>query len=312
MNQPASSATDSSLALGIDIGGTSIKAAVIGGKSEWTQRSAVYERPDREQLLRVLREAIERCSPDVRSRVTVAGICTPGLVDPNTGVIQRAVNVPGLEGWSPDAVVREGLRDLLPELARVHACTDAHAAAHDFAITHAPAGRLLAISMGTGIGACVLDPVVMGQGVEWRSLSVSGRGPGHIGQIDVSIEGAEDVPVGADGGRGSLEAYMGLRALKARFGGKLSEVELGRLDPTAPPLAALVKALRICHAIYRPQCVALLGGVGIRLQPIAGWLSAAVGTGLTGLAREGWSLKCGSSDFHAALGAARLAMAECE
>ncbi|MBY0312801.1 MAG: ROK family protein [Phycisphaerales bacterium] len=295
--------------LGIDIGGTSIKLAIladpVGNPANpplYTARSKTYERPDRQRLVHVLAAALAQTPGEMQHALSAVGVCAPGLVDAS-GRIIKAVNVPGLEGLTPADIVSLAGQETLPHGLPVVPQTDTHAAAFDFAVTHAIQGRLLAISMGTGIGAAVLD------GPDHRPLIVSGRGPGHLGQLDVALPELDaNVPIGPDGGRGSLEAYMGLPALRARFGPQLGRVlEHADLHPNHPPLAALVKALRIAHAIYRPNTIALLGGVGIRLSPLIDDLHAAASRDLTGLAHPGWELRSGDSDFHAASGVARLA-----
>jgi hypothetical protein len=70
---------------------------------------------------------------------------------------------------------------------------------------------------------------------------------------------------------------------------------------------ALVRAIRIAHAIYRPLHVCLTGGVGIRLKPLVAEIRAAVEKDLTSVARPGWTLTTGESDYHAACGVARYA-----
>ena len=177
--------------------------------------------------------------------------------------------------------------------------SDAHAAAFDLWRLDRSPGRWLALSLGTGVGACVLD--------DGRPLHVSGETPGHLGHMDVSAAGSR-APIAPDGSVGSLEAYIGLPALRAR-GGPIREDAIERLTPHDPAIAALVRALRIAHAIYRPQHVRLAGGVGIRLAPLASAIRELVDTGLTTLARTGWTLSCGTNDHHAAIGAACLAFA---
>ena len=108
--------------------------------------------------------------------------------------------------------------------------------------------------------------------------------------------------VRADGGAGSLEAYIGGRTLAGRDPATLS------IDD--PPIKALVRALRICHALYRPNEIALLGGVGIRLPHLERPLYERISKRLTKLARGDWRLGFGEDDFHAARGAARLALSE--
>jgi hypothetical protein len=133
---------------------------------------------------------------------------------------------------------------------------------------------------------------------------------GHLGHIDVrQPEPDRPIPITRDGSIGILEAYIGLNALECRYG-VTGEAAVQRLAPGQAPFAALVQALRIAHAMYRPDVMALLGGVGLRLHPRLDDLRREVATGLTFLARPGWSLLCGTSDHHAAAGAARRALTE--
>ena len=53
----------------------------------------------------------------------------------------------------------------------------------------------------------------------------------------------------------------------------------------------------------------LAGGIGVRLGRVVAPLRANVERRLTSIARPGWTLATGDSDFHAARGAARLASA---
>jgi predicted NBD/HSP70 family sugar kinase len=281
------------ISLGLDIGGSSIKCAVLdGGAPLWTGRSQRYQRPSAEQLRGALAELLT-AGEVWRARLGAVGLCVPGVLDERRRSVALSANVPGLVGVDLKALVREAVgRDVgEPVIA-----TDARAGAHDIWITHRFGGRLLAVSLGTGVGGCVLD-----DGVPVR---LTGESSGHIGQIDVSLGDA--APVGPDGGRGSLEAYIGLPALVRSYGPDLDDA-LGSLTAVDEPLRALARALRIVHAVYRPDHIVLLGGVGVRLAPVIPLLRTVVENGLTSLARPGWTLRAGSSEFHAALGAARLA-----
>lgn len=274
-------------ALGIDIGGTSVKAAGVGadGGVLWTGKSGSFSRPDTGQVVAAIREAVAG-----RAEGTV-GVCCPGLLDRTTGTITLSVNVPGIVGVPLAEVVGRALgRAVTPAIL-----SDANAVGYDVYAGRRLSGRLLCLTLGTGVGASVVDE-------GGRFLHVSGESPGHFGQLDVSLEA--DAPVGPDGGRGSLEAYVGTAALVGRYGDS-NVVE--RLTVSDPPVAALVRAIRIGHAIYRPQHVCLTGGIGVRLAGIVGEIKAAVDDRLTRVAREGWTLFCGESDYHAACGVARWA-----
>jgi predicted NBD/HSP70 family sugar kinase len=98
---------------------------------------------------------------------------------------------------------------------------------------------------------------------------------------------------------------MGAAALIKKYGDVATALKTFR--GFEPPLRALARAIRIAHAIYRPQHVVLAGGIGIRMAHLAEPLHALVSTHLSSIARPNWTLTCGDSDFHAARGAARLA-----
>src|SRR5207247_8772423 len=104
-----------------------------------------------------------------------------------------------------------------------------------------------------------------------------GASPGHIGQVDCSIEG-ENV-IGPDGGAGSLEGYVGAPALIARYGSM--EQFFAQVQVSDAPIRALVRAIRICHAIYRPHHVLIVGGAGIRIARLMPEIKRAVDTNLT-------------------------------
>lgn len=166
--------------------------------------------------------------------------------------------------------------------------SDSYAAAHDYWTTHRPSGRLLAISIGTGVGASVLD--------EGKPFFVSGETPGHFGQIDVSF----------DSDSRTLESSVGSKALQEEFNDGFAEAIAG-FDENSIPLRALARGIRIAHAIYRPDTVSLLGYVGMLFQGCRAELERSIRSDLTSVARPDWKLTFGASPFHAAIGAARLA-----
>ena len=279
-----------SSALGIDIGGTSVKLAMLrDGHVEWTGQSAFYSRPTTQQLVDALNDA-------ARGRVgatDTAGLCVPGRYDAAARMITLSVNVPGLMDVNLDELIARAFGDAAK---RIEIINDAAAAAYDLYALRRMRGRLVSIALGTGVGMAVLD--------DGTPLFIEGASPGHIGQVDVSIAG-DDV-IGPDGGAGSLEGYMGVPALVKRYGSVESFLAGARVADGS--VMALVRAIRICHAIYRPQHVALVGGVGTRMSRLIDDIKRAVDTNLTSVADKTWDLAPGEHDFHAAAGAARLAI----
>jgi len=279
-------------ALGIDIGGTSVKVALMAGShAQGVGRSFRYDKPDRTEVCRAIADAFQKASGSPGS-VTTVGLCAPGLLAPTGDRVERSVNVPGLAGVPLQELVTEATRSS----GRVLIVSDVHAAAHDLITSEGLSGRVWTLALGTGVGGIVLDDGV--------PLRVSGNSSGHIGQIDVSLDDDPPVPVGADGGRGGLEGYIGLRSLQARYGSNL-----GGFTGSAgqAPGRALIKAIRIGHAIYRPMHIRLVGGVALLMADHIQAIHEATLEGLTSLARPGWTLGVGQDLFHAARGAAKLA-----
>jgi predicted NBD/HSP70 family sugar kinase len=291
-------ANETPATLGVDIGGSSVKTALwVGSTCVRTGQSPFYTRPTTDQLLAAIRAAVGSASRELGT----VGLCVPGLLDDARRRVTLSVNVPGLTGFELDQLVPQALgldRQTADEHQSTTISNDATASAYDIFHSRHLTGRLLVVALGTGVGAAVLDDGV--------PLRVEGDSPGHIGQMDVSIAGSD--VIGPDGGAGGLEGYIGAPALRKRFGADLG-IGLRTMSPDDPAIRALVRALRICHAIYRPQHICLCGGVGIRLRHLLGAIRQQTEDRLTSVSRSGWTLDCGSDDFHAARGAAQLAAA---
>lgn len=276
--------------LGIDIGGSSIKAVVVRGDQVQSQAASDrYEQADASTLRSALTQVSGRLGDFEASRV---GMCVPGVFDPQSRQVSRAVNVPGLIGLDLDTLGR----GVAPLAQSVEICSDAQAAALGYWHAHPAQDRMLALVMGTGVGLCVLDA--------GEPLRVTGESSGHFGQIDV---GSFDPtrPTASDASTSTLEAYVGLRALLDRFGddGVTGWLKAPMSDPS---WRALIGAIRVAHAIYRPNRIVLLGGVGERLGARGEVLHREVCKGLTTLAHPGWKLESGSATS-GAVGAARWA-----
>jgi predicted NBD/HSP70 family sugar kinase len=209
-------------------------------------------------------------------------------------MVIQAVNLPALEGLNLDQLVAESI-GVVP--SRIVIQTDANATGIDVYLTNQLKGRLCCIALGTGIGMAIIDDGAV-------PLLVDGESSGHVGQIDVSIEG-ESV-IGPDGGAGSLEGYLGSPAVVKRYGPDMAK-NLANFTGNDPPMKALARAIRICHAIYCPHHIALAGGIGIRMKHLLPAIRQMVEKNLSSIARPGWTLICGTDEFHAAKGAAKYA-----
>jgi len=277
------------ISLGIDVGGSSVKlAATANGQFLWTAHSESYSRASKDQLV----DAIHTAAAGRTKNVSAVGICVPGRLDRGRRMITLSVNLPSLNGLRLDDLVSDSVGDV----GHVELLNDSTSSAYDIYASHKLTGRLVSITLGTGVGASVLDDGV--------PLMIEGDSPGHIGQLDVSVPG-EDV-IGPDGGFGSLEGYIGAPALVKRYGNDMAAT-LAKLTDKDAPIRALARAIRIFHAIYRPQHVYFTGGIGIRLKHLVPSIRKLVNTNLTSVADPDWTIGTGEDDFHAAKGAARLA-----
>lgn len=275
--------------LGIDVGGSSAKAAgLVGDRVVWRGKSGRYADPTPDVLSRAIAEAVGGRAPEPAA----VGLCVPGILDADQSAIELSVNLPRLNGVPLAGVVAAALGRPAP---RLRVLNDSTASGYDLYFGRGLTGRLFLMVLGTGVGACVMD--------EAGPLRVNGDSPGHFGQMDVSFEGHP--VVGPDGGAGGLEGYVGAAVLADAYGTEPDA--LADVRPADPAFRALVRAIRVAHAMYRPHHVVLAGGVGIRLGRAVAELRAAVDERLTRIARPGWTLGVGEHDFHAAAGAARAA-----
>jgi predicted NBD/HSP70 family sugar kinase len=284
-------ASEGKISLGIDIGGTSVKAAAMqNDQTLWTGQSPFYSKPTTDELRGAIAAAVSgRLTP-----FDAVGLCVPGLLDDATRMVTFAVNVPGVVGHPLDWLVPHALGQNRQPPTKI--LNDAGATAIDLLHLRKFKGRLLVLTLGTGVGAAVLD--------EGKPLFIDEGSPGHLGQIDVSIPGAD--VIGPDGGAGGLEGYIGVAGIQRRYGSDVSAI-IAEFTGEEPPIAALVRAIRIAHAIYRPQHICLAGGIGIRLGHLLPVMRAKIESHLTSVARRDWTLGVGDDDFHAARGAARSA-----
>ncbi|HWB54047.1 MAG TPA: ROK family protein [Tepidisphaeraceae bacterium] len=281
------------LRLGIDIGGSSVKAVALDGdRPLWQGQSKPYSRPNAEQLsAAIVESANNRIAKDSS---IIVGLCVPGILDLPNRRVTLAVNVPGLTEAPLDQLLQNALG---PYANLKWIGSDAVAATADVAHAKHLAGRVFALAIGTGVGGAILD--------DGRPLLVSGNSPGHWGQVDVSLAG-EDV-IAPDGGAGGLEGYISTAAMQKRYGSEDIPAICAKLTGNDVPIRALVRAIRIAHAIYRPQHVVLVGGIGIQLNQLTEEIHRQVSTNLTSVARPEWTLTAGNDAWHAARGAAMLA-----
>lgn len=275
--------TTGTFAIGVDLGGQSVKLAVVDGSGAIQlrrQASVDANRPEADirglildEICAIRREAdAQSCSP------ACVGMVMPGYLDRDRTRILFAANLPTLNGSDFLASIRTTLD--LPIIF------DADSNAAAFAEYCYGAGRgvdrLLVASIGTGIGAgVILDGQVLRI---WHHIA------GSLGHVIVDPCG----PKCACGAVGCVEALAAGPALErraaqaavkhpdsalaaiARQAGRLTGVEIGQAlqqsDPTAQDVVRrtgrwLGVAIAIWAVIYRPAKVLIAGGVAALGEP---------------------------------------------
>jgi len=255
-------------ALGIDIGGTSVRIAVVGedGRIHASRRVPTPAQGEPAALARLvadetaavlaelpeaarasqdtgeLRSPIAPNRPDVspagRTMVCRAvGVALPGIWDSHH-IMRCAFHLPKLVGTN----LLEFFRSALGRLARLESDVNAAGWAQWRAISPPP-GRFVYLSLGTGVGGCAI--------VDGALIRHTDGGAGHFGFL--IVDPRADAPVGRGGIRGSLEAVVRDVLDQASSAGD-EEIARKLAQPLALGLAQLVH-------LYAPDCIALGGGV---------------------------------------------------
>lgn len=241
----------------VDIGGTSTRVGIVDGQGV-VIASTLFATPADAPLSDFsakLADAADDLRPAVTPAPRICGVAVPGILDPGSTRVVRAVNLPVLEGNSVRDFVAAAL-DVQAVVVRNDVVCAGYAQWR--ALQPTPA-RFVYVSIGTGVAACV---ILSGAIVEHTR-----GGPGHIGHLVVDT--SADAPACRCGGRGCLEALVGGWAITA-----------GSLDSatTTPSIqsrrtAALAVGLSHVAHLYAPDHIAIGGGV---IENHAALLSEAI------------------------------------
>ncbi len=196
-------------AVGIDIGGTFIKAGIVNGAGRILSKVSVDSRVDQgaDAVVTATAEAAESAGQEAKlewTQICAVGIGAPGLFDFEAGVLLSAPNLRCLDGKPLRAMVAEAIGT--PHL-KVALENDANAAA--LGEKWVGAGRsvrtLVLFTLGTGIGGgIILD------GRPWHGSTGFGAELGHQTIV------ADGVRCGC-GNSGCLEVYGSAPALIRHF-----------------------------------------------------------------------------------------------
>jgi len=271
--------------LAVDIGGTHCRVASVAGDGR-ILASVICDTP-RDGEPEALAESLWSAADRLQSGAPAgpAGVALPGLWDRATGVMERAVNVPLLEGRD----LRSYFATVLRRPVFVETDVIAAAWAQWQALTPRPA-RFLYLSLGTGVGGCVI--------LDGQIVRHTHEGAGHFGFLIVDT--APDAPAGRNGVPGCLSAAVSGQALE-QAGSRM------------PPRAAegLAVGLHQLTHIYAPDVIALGGGVIDNHPKLVTEARQAFERRRTGLVPNGMQIVDAPLDSHDAgvIGVAALARA---
>ncbi|HEX3696715.1 MAG TPA: ROK family protein [Polyangia bacterium] len=183
--------------LGLDIGGTKIEAAVLdpGGAIRFQRRRATPA--SYAGMLAVVQHLVEEAEKTIGSSLTV-GVGSPGAISPQSGMMQNAENIDGLDGRRLD-------KDLEAALDRpIRLANDADCFALSEAVDGAAAGGslVLGVILGTGCGGGLV--------VERKLLRGANASAGEWGHNSLPWPDASEfpAPLCICGKRGCMELYL--------------------------------------------------------------------------------------------------------
>ncbi len=273
------------LSIGIDMGGTSLKLAVVRG-SEILRRSE----PINTRECNTPRELTESLGIRIRGlcaeypEVRAVGMGLPGFVDHAAGVVDSLTNVPG---WY-DVPIRR----ILEEAGGLPAAVDNDANCMAYAEWKLGAAHgmrhVVCLTLGTGVGAGVVADGHLLRGFLGAA--------GEIGQVSIDYRGR----IGHYGNRGAVEDYIGNNELaceaRMRYAASGAEppedftpIHLEKAARAGCSTAAelwedtarkLATCLLNCYYILNPQAFVIGGGIAkagdLLFEPLRRYLRAQI------------------------------------
>jgi glucokinase len=191
------------IALGIDIGGTGIKAGCLDADGrrvvELEEPTPAREAPS--VLVEAVAGLVRRLQGGVGEAACSLGIGCAGLVEPGPGMVRTSPNLPRVADLPLAEMVleRTGMRPVVLNDANAFTLAEARLGAAR------GASSVLGLTLGTGVGGGLLLAGRLWEGFHGYA--------GEIGHTPVSSGG----PPCACGLRGCLEAFVGAGAILRRY-----------------------------------------------------------------------------------------------
>jgi len=184
--------------IGVDVGGTNVKVAVVGlqGKIYTKKVFSTRKHPHANELISILIDYIRAVICDYKiskKNILGIGIGTPGLVDSERGIIHYLVNIKGFKEVPLKRIIERklGIPTFLDNDVNVMALGELYYGS----------GRgvenMICLTLGTGVGGGIII-----NGKLYRGSSLAA---GEVGHITIN----EDGPRCNCGNNGCMETYVG-------------------------------------------------------------------------------------------------------
>lgn len=196
MTKISSPKSEVSHALGVDIGGTAVKAAVVSSSGEMGEKFQASSPRNAAELREFFHSSLQKVNLPLRG----VGIACKGIIDAESSRINR---LPGDLHFLQGSVLSEFVGH---ELA-VRADNDARVALVAEVLWGAARGRrnIVLLTLGTGVGgAAMVDGVI---------LHGAAGIAGHFGHMTVDTHG----PLCMCGNHGCLETFFSSRAIESEY-----------------------------------------------------------------------------------------------
>ncbi|MCK4813321.1 MAG: ROK family protein [Candidatus Marinimicrobia bacterium] len=192
--------------VGIDFGGTNMKIGIINEKGLIVIKNSFVTDPNKsgDDIIKHIAECTQKVMDDSKlpqEDIMGIGIGTPGLLNPETGVLKVAVNIPNLNGIH----VTKGMSDILGKPTFLDNDVNIMSLGEFYYGAGKGLKHIVALTLGTGVGGGIIL-----NGELYRGASFTA---GELGHISISRDG-KSCPCGNSG---CLERYIGRDGIVERF-----------------------------------------------------------------------------------------------
>ncbi|MGH7885289.1 MAG: ROK family protein [Thermodesulfobacteriota bacterium] len=186
--------------LGIDIGGTNLRGAVISQNGDVITRDKIASNADKgiDALIETLEKFINKFD---KHRLEAIGIGVPGIIDQKSGILTQAPNITGVRNYPLKETLLKKLNSNIPVVIE----NDANCAAlgeYWMGVCRNKSISMIMLTIGTGLGGGIIINDRLWAGKD-------GMG-GEIGHMTINYGG----PLCNCGSLGCLETYASANAVR--------------------------------------------------------------------------------------------------